>query len=72
MEKKEYLAPRVETVIYGADLMQHEVITTSPTPAGGVIKRQKKPTYSLMKMKIIQQKQAPFGMSRCGNKSLHC
>jgi hypothetical protein len=35
MEKKEYLAPRVETVIYGADLMQHEVITTSPTPAGG-------------------------------------
>ena len=34
MEKKEYLAPRVETVIYGADLMQHEVITTSPTPIG--------------------------------------
>ena len=28
-----YLAPRVETVIYGADLMQHEVITTSPTGA---------------------------------------
>lgn len=68
--KKIYVAPSILLVALGDDLMD---VITPASQAGDVFPRRKEvSSMSRQRMKIIQQKQAPFGMSRCGNKSLHC